>query len=181
MCLPLESRGARRLARCLQTQEHSVHKCREGVRAARGLRPPVSLLREAGISWSELRSLDLEAEGGAPGLSSQKEIAPLFNLGDKRLLLFLTLGVCLLNSVRPTELCQSLGTVGRGRERRVDPPHRSSEGIEWWQQLGVDQPARLGIEGEIFRASEARRFPTTASGSCSSRVWDRAEVVGSEG
>lgn len=60
----------------------------------------------------------------------------------------------------------------------MDPPRGSSEGIEWWQQLGVDRPARFGFEGGTFPPAKARFFPTAAHVSGSSRVWDRAEVRG---
>lgn len=38
-------------------------------------------LGEAGISWSELHFLNLEAEGSVPGRSSQKDIAPALTSG----------------------------------------------------------------------------------------------------
>lgn len=149
---PLSSAARAGFARCLQT-EHSVHKCREDVRAARDRG---SLTRgSGGFFWSELHDLNLEVEGGAPGLSSQRETAPLVNFRSKGAWgPLLVLGACSLNSA-----ARGAVPVPGHWEQRADPPCRLAEVSARWPQQGGgrEQPAPLRIEGETSRASPAPR------------------------
>ena len=70
---PLSSAARAGFARCLQTEELSVEKCRDE-RSARDLG---SFPRgSGGFFWSKLHDLNLEVEGGAPGQLPEGDYSP---------------------------------------------------------------------------------------------------------
>lgn len=94
-----------------------------------------------------------------PGLSSQMRLPSWLTSGKGSGELFLSMGICLLNSRRSCASARALR--GEGRERKTDPLHQFSGQSEWWQQLGgsPELPELSRDPGRDRRVSEENRFP----------------------